>query len=120
MHAALRPPAAVRTRATSVAAPRRRQRHERVAWAANVLGVQTTVSRHEITLLWRAPADSARVVVMRQRGSQTGSVVYRGRASRYRDDALRRCTGYSYTIVNYDRRGHPSTGVPTSVVTRCA
>jgi hypothetical protein len=59
--------------------------------------------------------------VLRQTGTRsTAVVVYRGRAMSYRDGSLRACTGYRYTIVNYDRRGHPSTGVPTSVVTRCA
>jgi hypothetical protein len=44
-------------------------------------------------------------------------VVYRGRATSYRDMSPQPCTAYRYTIVNYDRSGHHSTGVPTSVVT---
>ena len=64
---------------------------------------------------------SARVIVLRTRGTQSnGVVVYRGRAVRFRDVSPRRCTAYRYTIVNYDRHGHRSTGVPTSVVTRCS
>lgn len=79
------------------------------------------MSRHGVTLRWQAPADSARVVVLRKWSTRPGSaVVYRGRAALFRDPSLRRCTGYRYTIVNYDRHGHRSTGVPTSVVTRCA
>jgi hypothetical protein len=44
-------------------------------------------------------------------------VVFRGGATSFRDISPRPCTAYRYTIVNYDRRGHRSTGVPTSVVT---
>jgi hypothetical protein len=57
--------------------------------------------------------------VLRTRNGRSSSVVYRGRAASYRDKGLSPCTAYRYTIVNYDRRGHRSTGVPTSVVTRC-
>ena len=39
------------------------------------------------------------------------------RITNYRDGSARPCSSYRYTIVNYDRRGHRSTGVPTSVVT---
>jgi hypothetical protein len=60
------------------------------------------------------------VVVLRRREGRSGSsVVYRGRAARFHDSSARPCTGYRYTIVNIDRRGHRSTGVPTSVVTLC-
>lgn len=120
--AALRPPKVVRTRTTKAPpAPRRqRRRHAPVVWATNVLGVEATVGRSGVRLLWQPPADSARVVVFRKRGSRPSVVVYRGRARMYRDTSLRSCTGYGYTIVNYDRRGHRSTGVPTSVVTLCA
>lgn len=118
--AVLRPPKDARSRATT--SPRRgqRRRHARVAWAGNVLGVEVTVGRNGVALVWQRPADSARVVVLRTRGSRASVVVYRGRAPSYRDASPRPCTGYRYTIVNYDRRGHRSTGVPTSVVTRCA
>ncbi len=117
---ALRPPKVARTK-TVVAAPAQRRRHARVAWASNVLGVEATVSRHGVALQWQAPAGSARVVVLRARGTRSsGVVVYRGRAARFRDASLIRCAAYRYTIVNYDRHGHRSTGVPTSVVTRCA
>jgi hypothetical protein len=120
--AAVRSPTTAPASTTGSGAPRRRRsRRAAVAWAANVLGVEATVGRHGVALLWRAPRDSARVVVLRQTGTRsTAVVVYRGRAMSYRDGSLRACTGYRYTIVNYDRRGHPSTGVPTSVVTRCA
>ena len=120
--AVLRPPTFARTRTTtSPPAPRRqRRRHARVVWASNVLGVQSTVSRDGVALAWQRPADSARVVVLRKRGTRSNVVVYRGRATSYRDAAPKACTGYRYTIVNYDRRGHRSTGVPTSVVTQCA
>lgn len=119
-HAALRPPKASRT-TTAPSAPRRQQRrHAQVAWASNVLGVEATVSRRGAALVWARPAGSARVVVLRRRSGRSSSVVvYRGRATSYRDASLRPCTGYRYTIVNYDWRGHRSTGVPTSVVTRC-
>jgi hypothetical protein len=58
------------------------------------------------------------VVVLRTRGAGSNSVVvFRGRATRYRDASARSCSEYRYKIVNYDRRGHRSTGVLTSVVT---
>jgi hypothetical protein len=117
---ALRPPAARPARqAASAPLRRQRRRHARVVWASNVLGVEATVSRRGVALQWQRPADSARVVVLRKRGASS-AVVYRGRATSYRDSPPRSCTGYRYTIVNYDRRGHRSTGVPTSVVTLCA
>jgi len=59
------------------------------------------------------------VVVVRQLAShQNAGVVFRGRATSFRDVSARRCTAYRYVIINYDGRGHPSTGVPTSVVTQ--
>ena len=138
-HAPLRPPKVSTQRATATTRrttptrtsgatttvgqaplPRQRRRHAPIAWATNVLGVEVTVARREVALLWQRPAGSARVVVVRKREGRSSDVVYRGRATRYRDTDLRPCTGYRYTIVNYDRRGHRSTGVPTSVVTRCA
>lgn len=116
---ALRPPKVSPTRTAVLAAPRRR-RQALVDWATNVLGVEASVGRDGVALLWLRPADSARVFVLRRRngGSRT-AVVYRGRATRFHDSSVRPCTGYRYTIVNVDRRGHRSTGVPTSVVTRC-
>ena len=119
-HAVLRPPKVAPARTTTSAPPRRqRRRRAQVAWASNVLGVEATVSRRDIALVWQRPAGSARVVVLRTRNGRSSSVVYRGRAASYRDKGLRPCTAYGYTIVNYDRLGHRSTGVPTSVVTRC-
>lgn len=113
---ALRPPKTT----ASAPAPQRR-RHAKVVWASNVLGVEATVSRRGVALAWARPAGSARVVVLRRRSGRPSSVVvYRGRGTSYRDASPRACTGYRYTIVNYDRLGHRSTGVPTSVVTRCA
>jgi hypothetical protein len=107
---ALRPPAGQReTRAA--AAPH-------VVWATNVLGVTARVGRPAVTLAWHEPSDSAHVVVLRTIGERKGgTVVYRGSGRNYRDPDPRPCTNYRYTIVNYDRRGHRSTGVPTSVVT---
>lgn len=116
---ALLPPRLTPTK--TVAASPRHRRHARVVWAPNVLGVEAAVGRDGVALQWKAPAGSARVVVLRRRNGGSGStVVYRGRAARLGDASVRRCTSYRYTIVNYDRRGHRSTGVPTSVVTRCA
>jgi hypothetical protein len=106
----LRPPKAT--------APSHPQRSRRVAWAVNVLGVAAQVGHSAVRLLWQRPADSRRVVVLRALGAGGRSiVVYRGRATSYRDISPRPCTAYRYTIVNYDRRGHPSTGVPTTIVT---
>jgi hypothetical protein len=74
-----------------------------------------------VTIVWKRPADSGHVVVLRALGARRGVVVFRGRAARYRDASTRPCKAYRYTIVNFDRRGHRSTGVPTSIVTRgCA
>jgi hypothetical protein len=51
------------------------------------------------------------------RSAGLGAVVSRGRVASYRDSKVRPCTAYRYTIVNYDRRGRRSTGVPTTVLT---
>lgn len=116
---ALRPPKFTHAR-TVASAPPQRRRHARVDWATNVLGVEARVGRDGVLLLWLRPADSARVVVLRRREGRAGTTgVYRGRATRFHDSSARACTGYRYTIVNVDRRGHRSTGVPTSVVTLC-
>ena len=122
---ALRPPTAVprTTGAAKASSPQpQRRRHARVAWASNVLGVSATVDKAGVALTWHEPADSRRVVVVRKREGRDRRVVvvYRGRAASYRDTSARACAAYRYTIVNYDRRGHRSTGVPTSVATRCA
>jgi hypothetical protein len=85
-------------------------------WSSNVLGVEAQVDDAGVTLSWRRPASSGHVLVRRARGAH-GGVVYEGEAASYSDPDVRPCTAYRYTIVNYDRRGHPSTGVPTSVVT---
>jgi hypothetical protein len=68
-----------------------------------------------VKLVWHRPSTSGHVVVLRTIGRRS-TVVFRGRATSYRDVVPHPCTAYRYTIVNYDRRGHPSTGVPTSVV----
>jgi hypothetical protein len=100
--------------ATSTTAPPKVARPR----ATNVLGVQASVAGRVVSLVWRRPADSDRVVVLRARGARERStVVYRGRGTGFRDAATRRCTAYRYTILNYDRRGHLSTGVATSLVT---
>jgi hypothetical protein len=119
---AVRPAAASTTsrRAPTAATRQRRPQASRVTWAANVLGVTARVGAPGVTIVWNRPASSAQVVVLRARGARgRGVVVYRGRAASYRDVSPRPCTAYRYTIVNYDRRGHRSTGVPTSVVTGC-
>ena len=120
---AVRPPEVshARPRARTRSAPPQRRRHTRLAWAPNVLGVAAFVDRAGVVLEWRRPPGSERVVVLRTRqGRDKSVVVHSGKATRYRDDSPRPCTGYRYTIVNYDRHGHRSTGIPTSVVTRCA
>jgi hypothetical protein len=88
-------------------------------WAANVLGVTANVNDTGVRLVWQRPSDSDHVVVLRASGAQRGSVVvFRAPGTSYRDSSARKCTQYRYTIVNYDRHGHRSTGVPTSVVTQ--
>jgi hypothetical protein len=105
-------------RPTTTSGHRQRRRAPRVTWATNVLGVTARVGSPGLTIVWRRPANSRRVVVLRTRSARRhGVVVFRGRATSYRDASLRPCTAYRYTIVNYDRGGHRSTGVPTSVVT---
>lgn len=88
-------------------------------WAANVLGVTANVDHEGVKLAWKRPSRSDHVVVVRTRGSGTNSVVvFRGRATGYRDASAHPCSEYRYEIVNYDPRGHRSTGVLTSVVTQ--
>jgi hypothetical protein len=83
-----------------------------------VLGVEARVDNSGVTLSWQRPARSSQVVVVRRRGAQGhGGVVFQGRVASYRDSEDRPCTAYRYTIVNYDRRGRRSTGVPTTVLT---
>ena len=81
-----------------------------------MLGVEAQVDDAGVTLSWQRPASSGHVVVLRRPGAN-GGVVYEGKAASFSDPDVQSCTAYRYTIVNYDRRGHPSTGVPTSVVT---
>jgi len=116
--APLRPP-------TVAAVPKnapRRERAAQVTWAANVIGVAARVDRPGVTLVWQRPPGSDHVVVLRAPAtSKHDVVVYRGPATTYRDDPPLPCTAYRYTIVNYDRKGHHATGVPTSVVSEgCA
>lgn len=86
--------------------------------AVNVLGVAAKVAGPSVSLAWQRPAGSGHVVVLRTVGDrQRSTVVFRGHATSFRDVSSRPCTVYRYTIVNYDRSGHRSTGVPTSVVT---
>ena len=88
-----------------------------VTWAANVLGVTAAVDARGVRLVWQSPSDSDHVVVFRTTDNGKHSlIVYRGRATSVRDAPPRRCSTYRYTILSYDRSGHPSTGVPTSVV----
>ena len=121
---ALRPPK-VPAKSRRVATRERRHRRQQVqrqaartVWATNVLGVSAQVASRGVTLVWQQPADSGKVVVVRARGGRAhGAVVFRGQATSFRDNSPRPCTAYRYTIVNYDRHGHRSTGVPTSIVT---
>jgi len=121
----LEPPAAATGKRRPAARPtassrtkRKGQPARKVTWAANVLGVTARVASPSVTIVWKRPANSSRVVVLRARGAHKhGVVVFRGRATSYRDASPRRCTAYRYTIVNYDRLGHRSTGVPTSILT---
>ena len=112
------------TRTQSVSKPRPTRRvlaqPRRAAQSApNVLGVTTAVSTRGVRLGWQRPADSDHVAVIRTRGARRSNViVFRGRGTSYRDVSAHSCTTYRYTIVNYDVRGHRSTGVPTSVVTQ--
>ena len=88
-------------------------------WAANVLGVTANVDGADVRLVWQRPSDSDHVVVLRASSAQReGVVVFRTPGTSYRDSSARACTEYRYTIVNYDRHGHSSTGIPTSVVTQ--
>lgn len=91
---------------SAAAAPRR---------SRNVLGVVVSVSPGAVTIRWRAPTSSRRVVVLRRkRGARKQQVVYRGRRPWLRDAALAPGT-YTYVIVNYDRGRKASSGVPTVV-----
>lgn len=112
---------AATSRSTSPPAPLRppKRREPASGWASNVLGVEAQVDDAGVTLSWQRPTTSGRVVILRRRGAAHGGVVYAGRAASYSDSNVRRCTSYRYTIVNFDRSGRRSTGVPTSVVTRC-
>ena len=95
-----------------------RGRRAPVTWAANVLGVTAAVDARGVRLVWQSPSDSDHVVVFRTANNgKPGFIVFRGRATSVRDVPPRRCNTYRYTIVSYDRGGHRSTGVPTSVVT---
>ena len=88
-------------------------------WAANVLGVTVGIDGRGVRLAWEPPTQSNHVVVVRRLVSHRHSVVvFEGHATSFRDVSARPCTAYRYVIVNYDRPGHPSTGVPTSVVTQ--
>jgi hypothetical protein len=98
---------AKRRNAFSAAAPPRRSR--------NVLGVIVSVSPRAVTIRWRAPTSSRRVIVLRRkRGAKNQRVVYRGTRPWLRDSALEPGT-YTYVIVNYDRGRRASSGVPTVV-----
>jgi hypothetical protein len=95
-----------------------RRRRAPVTWAANVLGVTSAVDARGVRLVWQPPPGSGHVVVFRTAdNSKHGFIVFRGRATSVRDVPPRLCTTYRYTIVSYDRAGHRSTGVPTSIVT---
>jgi hypothetical protein len=99
-----------------------KQEPHRVApakWAANVLGVTVGIDGKGVRVVWERPTESNHVVVVRELISARRSfVVFRGRATSFRDVSAHRCTAYRYIIINYDGRGHHSTGVPTSIVTQ--
>ena len=114
-------PLSQRGRTDAATGKHRQQRQARGArpiWSANVLGVTAAVDSDGVRLVWQRPSRFDRVVVFRTPGKHDrGGIVYRGRATSYRDRSARPCTAYRYLIVNYDQAGHRSTGVPTSVVT---
>jgi hypothetical protein len=103
----------------STATGTRFRRAPAATWARNVLGVTVGIDRRGVKLAWQRPTTSSQVVVVRKLVSRGNSViVFKGRATSFRDVSARPCTAYRYVIINYDRRGHPSTGVPTAVVTQ--
>ncbi len=112
-------PQATRSDQRGAASGKKERRPVPRVWAANVLGVTADVDHEGVKLAWKRPSRSDHVVVVRTRGSGTNSVVvFRGRATGYRDASAHPCSEYRYEIVNYDPRGHRSTGVLTSVVTQ--
>jgi hypothetical protein len=107
------------SRPSTTPAKKKKRPSAPVTWAANVLGVEARVDGPRVELVWQRPPGSDHVVVVRAVGTRKrGKVVFHGDATSYRDGSPRPCTAYRYTIVNYDRRGDRSTGVPTAVVTR--
>jgi hypothetical protein len=75
------------------------------------------VDERGVRLVWESPSGSDHVVVARTGENGKQRVIFRGRATSARDASPRSCSTYRYTIVSYDRHGHRSTGVPTSVMT---
>lgn len=93
-------------KAAAVRTPRR---------SRNVLGVIVSLSPRSVTIRWRAPTSSRHVIVLRRkRGASKDLVVYRGTRPWLQDASLQPGT-YTYVIVNYDRGGRASSGVPTVV-----
>ena len=81
----------------------------------NVLGVIVSMSPGTVTIRWRPPASSRRVIVFRRKqGTTKPRVVYRGTRPWLREGSLQPGT-YTYVIVNYDRGRRASSGVPTVV-----
>jgi hypothetical protein len=108
-----------RADSSTAAGTRVRRRAPAATWAANVLGVTVGVDRRGVKLSWQRPTESSQVVVVRKLVSRRHSVVvFKGRTTSFRDVSARPCSAYRYMIINYDASGHPSTGVPTSVVTQ--
>jgi hypothetical protein len=77
-----------------------------------------------VSLRWAPPPRSDHVVVLRERevrvrgktAYRDSKVVYRGTANAVKDRGVRSGVAYRYVVINYDRSGNASSGVPTIVV----
>ncbi len=76
--------------------------------APKLANVAVSVVSRSATLTWRAPAGTANVSITRTPGRSTAhaQVVYRGRASRFRDTRLQPGVTYRYTIAASDAAGN--------------
>ncbi len=66
------------------------------------------IGDHSATLTWKRPADVMSVEIRRRpgRGSAASSVVFRGRATSFRDTKLRVGVVYRYTLTSRDAAGN--------------